>query len=46
MIQRGDTLSRIAKRFKTTGRRLVDLNNIKNPNRIYAGRELKYEAEE
>ncbi len=46
VIRRGDTLSRIARRFGTTVRRLVDLNHIKNPNRIYAGHELIYEAQE
>ncbi len=42
VIRRGDTLSRIARRLGTTVRRLVDLNHIKNPNRIYAGHELLY----
>ncbi|MBP5263936.1 MAG: LysM peptidoglycan-binding domain-containing protein, partial [Lachnospiraceae bacterium] len=46
VIRRGDTLSRIARRLGTTVRRLVDLNHIKNPNRIYAGHELIYEAQE
>jgi F0F1-type ATP synthase epsilon subunit len=46
IIRRGDTLSRIARRLGTTVRRLVDLNHVKNPNRIYAGHELIYEAQE
>ena len=46
VIRRGDTLSRIARRLGTTVRRFVDLNHIKNPNRIYAGHELIYEAQE
>ena len=36
-IQRGDTLSRIAKRYGTTVSNLVNLNNIQNPNLIFAG---------
>jgi Ni/Co efflux regulator RcnB len=36
-IRKGDTLSQIARRNHTTVRELVNLNNIRNPNRIYAG---------
>lgn len=39
-IQRGDTLSRIALEYNTTVARLVELNNIANPNLIYAGQTL------
>ena len=39
-VQRGDTLSAIAVRFKTTVRQLMHLNNLRNPNRIYAGQML------
>lgn len=36
-VKYGDTLWRIAKRFNTTVSHIVMLNNIKNPNLIYAG---------
>ena len=36
-VVRGDTLSRIARKFGTTVAQLVAWNNIKNPNRIYVG---------
>ncbi len=40
-IKSGDTLSSIAARYKTTVANLQKLNNISNPNVIYAGRVLK-----
>ena len=40
-VKSGDTLSEIAQRFGTTVERLVELNNIKNPNLIYPGQVLK-----
>lgn len=43
-IQSRDTLSAIAKRFNTTVDELVRLNNIKNPNLIYAGQQLKIKS--
>lgn len=36
-IKWGDTLTGIAKTYNTTVRNLVEINNIKNPNLIYAG---------
>ena len=39
-IQRGDTLTKIAARYGTTVQTLVELNNIANKNRIYAGHKL------
>lgn len=40
-VQRGDTLFRIAVRFRTTVAQLVALNNIVNPNIVYTGQVLK-----
>lgn len=40
IIRSGDTLSQIALDYNTTVRRLVELNNIENPNLIYAGESL------
>jgi LysM repeat protein len=40
IVQRGDTLARIAIRNNTTVARLVALNNIVNPNLIYTGQRL------
>lgn len=39
-IQKGDTLSQLAKRFGTTTEVLARTNNIKNPDKIYAGEKL------
>lgn len=39
-IKWGDTLSELAIKYNTTVAELVKLNNIKNPNRIYAGNTL------
>lgn len=39
-IQYGDTLSELAIEYNTTVARLVELNNIANPNLIYAGNTL------
>ncbi|MCB9982560.1 MAG: LysM peptidoglycan-binding domain-containing protein [Rhodospirillales bacterium] len=40
-IQRGDTLSKLAVRFDTTVDKLVELNDIEDPDVIYAGASLK-----
>mgnify|MGYP005833108575 CR=1 FL=1 len=40
-VQRGDTLSRIARRFGVSVQSLVAANGIANPNRIYAGQQLR-----
>lgn len=40
-IKRGDTLSKIAKDYDTTINELVSLNNISNPNLIYAGSTIR-----
>lgn len=39
-VQRGDTLSRIARTYGTTVSALQSMNAIVNPNRIYAGQSL------
>lgn len=39
-IQKGDTLSKIAKQYNTTVQELAKLNNISNPNLIRAGASL------
>ena len=40
-IKRGDTLTKIAKKFDTTISAIVSLYNIKNPNLIYAGETIR-----
>ena len=40
-VKEGDTLSGIAKRFKTSVLALKKLNNIKNVNKIYVGQKLR-----
>ncbi len=40
VVQRGDTLGAIAKRFHTTIAELVRLNGLKNPNRLAIGQKL------
>ena len=44
-VVKGDTLSKIAKRYNTTVDALVKLNNIKNPNLIIIGQVLTIEGE-
>ncbi len=40
-VQRGDTLSEIAKKHGTTYQKLAAYNNISDPDKIIAGREIK-----
>ena len=40
VVKRGDTLSEIAERFDTTVRKIVQANNIKDPDRLKVGQEL------
>jgi LysM repeat protein len=40
-VKKGDTLSGIAAKFKTTVKRLAALNDIKNPDRISVGQKIK-----
>jgi hypothetical protein len=42
-VERGDTLSAIAQKFNTTVSDLMELNDITNPDLIYAGTELQTE---
>tara|TARA_Y100000593_G_C4299140_1_gene332376 strand:- start:632 stop:1585 length:954 start_codon:yes stop_codon:yes gene_type:complete len=45
-IRSGDTLTSIAKANNTTIKKLVELNSIKDPNKIYIGRKLKLPTDE
>ena len=40
-VQRGDTLTQIAKKFDTTVKELESINGISNPDQIYVGEVLK-----
>lgn len=40
-VKSGDTLSKIAKLYGTTVANLQSINNIKNPNKIYIGQNIK-----
>ena len=40
LVRAGDTLSAIAARYRTTVAKLVSLNKIKDPNRIYVGQKI------
>ena len=40
VVQRGETLYRIARRYGVNLWDLIRLNHISNPNRIYAGQQL------
>lgn len=44
VIQSGDTLSKIAKKYKTTVANLVSMNQIPDKNKIYAGQKIKVPA--
>ncbi len=41
IVKKGDTLTKIAKKYKTTVKQLVAWNNIKNPNLIKIGQKLR-----
>ncbi|MBW2649341.1 MAG: LysM peptidoglycan-binding domain-containing protein, partial [Deltaproteobacteria bacterium] len=41
VVKRGDILERIARRYGTTMKALMELNNLRSKNRIYVGQKLK-----
>lgn len=41
VVVKGDTLSKIAKRYNTTVKALAEANDLKNPNMIYVGQHIK-----
>jgi len=41
IVKKGDILSRIAVRFHTSTKKLISLNNLSNPNKLYVGQELQ-----
>lgn len=41
IVKKGDTLTTIAKKYKTTVNKLVSLNKIKNPNVIFIGQKIR-----
>lgn len=41
IVEKGDTLSGIAKMYNTTISALVQMNNIKNPNKIYVDQKIR-----
>ena len=41
VVKKGDTLGEIARKYNTTVSRLANLNNIKNPDKIYIGQKIK-----
>ncbi len=43
-IKSGDTLWRLSSRYKVSRQAILELNNIKDPNKLYAGREIKIPA--
>ena len=42
IVKKGDTLSKIAKKFNTSISKLAQLNNISDPNKIYVGQKIKF----
>ena len=45
IVSKGESLERIAKKYKTDVKTLTKLNNIENPNRIYPNMKLKIFSE-
>ncbi|MGC8782224.1 MAG: LysM peptidoglycan-binding domain-containing protein, partial [Anaerolineae bacterium] len=44
VVERGETLAKIAARYGVTAQQIADLNGITNPNLIYAGQKLRIPA--
>lgn len=40
VVQKGDTLSKIARKYNTTESKLAEINNIKDKNKIYVGQQI------
>lgn len=40
VVQEGDTLWNIAKKYRTTEERILMVNEIENPDRLYPGQKL------
>lgn len=40
-VEKGDFLSKIATKFKVSSKEIMDLNNLKDPNKIFLGQKLK-----
>jgi LysM repeat protein len=45
-VSKGDTLSKIARIYNTTAKKIAQLNGIENPNKISVGMELKVRTED
>jgi lysozyme len=41
VVRKGDTLSGIAAKYHTSVSKLVKLNGIKDPNKIYVGQKIR-----
>lgn len=41
VVRSGDTLSKIAAKYKTTTKKIQDLNKLKDPNKIYVSQKLR-----
>ena len=41
VIKKGDTLTKISKKYNTSVNQLIEWNNIKNKNKIYAGTKIR-----
>ena len=41
-VKPGDTIYKLSKRYKLVSQRLIDLNQIKNPNQLKVGQKLKF----
>lgn len=40
VVQKNDTLSKIARKYKTTWQKLAEVNGLKDPNKIYPGQHI------